>query len=124
MEEIVLVINGVDFTPFLTEKGLKYKRNDLEADGAGRTTMDGRIHRARIAVKITWDVSCRPIADEDIQRVLNAIYPEFVEVQLHDPMRGPISGVFYSNNVSVTLDRVLRNGKYMWEGLKFPLIEE
>lgn len=120
----VLIINGVNFSRFIQEGGIDVKRNDLEASGAGRTTMDGKMHRARIAVKTTLQVSCIPMDDLDIQRLCNAIYPQFVEVTYLDPMEGMVTRTMYSNNVSVKLKRVEKDGRLLWEGLKFPLIQQ
>lgn len=118
----VLIINGVDFAPYVSESGISWKRNDLEASSAGRTTMDGLMHRARVAVKITLEVSCLPLRDSDAHRLLRAIYPEFVDVTYQDPMDGLVTRKMYSNNVAVNLKRVERDGRFLWDGLKFPLI--
>ena len=120
----VLIIDGVDFSPFLLEGGVDVKRNDLESSSAGRTTMDGKMHRSRIAVKTTLQVSCRPMTFEDVQRLCRAIYPPFVTVTYWGPIDGMVTKTMYSNNVSVKLKRMEKDGTSLWDGLKFPLIEQ
>ena len=45
--------------PYIAEDGLKWTRFDVEAPYTGRT-LDGVMHRGRVAVKIRLDVTCRP----------------------------------------------------------------
>ena len=120
----VLIINGVDFSEYLTEDGLEWTRNDLEASGAGRTTMDGLMHRSRIAVKVKLQVTCMPLMERDVQRLLHAIYPPMVSVTYIDPMEGMVTRTMYTNNVPLHLKKVEKDGRTYWNGLKFPLIEQ
>lgn len=116
---MVLKINGVDILPFVVEKGIKWQRSDLDGENAGRT-MDGIMHRSRVASKIRLDITCLPLSSENAMTVLNAIYPEYVTVEYLDPMYGLVTKTMYSNNnpatyINTTTDK--------WEGITFPLIE-
>lgn len=115
---MVLIINGTDITPYVAMRGIKWQRNDLDAE-AGRT-MDGTMHRDRVATKIRLDVTCLPLSSRDAAVVLNAIYPEYVEVTYTDPMYGNITKVMYSNNNPATFINTVTD---LWEGISFPLIE-
>lgn len=77
---MVLKVNGVDMTPYIEQKGIKWQRNDLDGENAGRT-MDGTMHRERVTSKVRLDIACLPLPSADAAVVLNAIYPEYVEVE-------------------------------------------
>ena len=116
---MVLKVNGVDLTPYIVQKGIKWQRNDLDGSNAGRT-MDGTMHRSRITSKVRLDVTCLPLYSSDAAIVLNAIFPEYVEVEYIDPMYGQVIKTMYSNNNPATYIDTFPN---MWEGIAFPLIE-
>ena len=116
---MVMKINGIDMTPYIAQKGIKWQRNDLDGENAGRT-MDGTMFRERVSSKVRLDITCLPLSSEEASVVLNAIYPEYVEVEYTDPMYGDCIKTMYSNNnpatyINASLDR--------WEGISFPLIE-
>lgn len=116
---MVLKINGTDILRFVEEKGVKWQRNDMDGPNAGRT-MDGIMHRERVASKVRLDVTCLPLKTEDAKTVLNAIYPEYVEVEYLDPMHGIVTKTMYSNNNPATY---MNTQTDLWEGINFPLIE-
>ena len=116
---MVLKINGVDMLPYIVQKGIKWQRNDLDGNGAGRT-LDGVMHRERVASKVRLDVTCLPLKSEDAQIVFNAIYPEYVDVEYTDPMYGVVHKTMYSNNTPATY---IDKKTDLWEGIAFPLIE-
>lgn len=116
---MVLKINGVDILPFVAAKGIKWQRNDLDGENAGRT-MDGLMHRSRVASKIRLDITCIPLSSADAKTVLNAIYPEYVTVEYLDPMYGLVKKTMYSNNTPATYMNTTTD---KWEGISFPLIE-
>lgn len=116
---MVLTINGVDMLPFVAERGIKWQRCDLDGENAART-MDGTMNRDRVTTKIRLDITCLPLKSDDAATVLNAIYPEYVEVTYTDPMYGLITKTMYSNNNPATYVDVKAD---LWEGISFPLIE-
>lgn len=116
---MVFKINGIDMLPYIAQKGIKWVRNDLDGSNAGRT-MDGTMHRERVATKIRMDITCMPLRSEDASVVLNAIYPEYVEVEYTDPMYGHVIKTMYSNNIPATY---LDTKTGYWEGIAFALIE-
>lgn len=117
--DMVLRVNGVDITRFVAQRGIKWQRNDIDGENAGRT-LDGKMHRDRITSKVRLDVSCLPLSTEDANTVLNAIYPKYVEVTYTDPMYGLITKTMYSNNNPATY---INTKTDLWEGISFPLIE-
>ena len=122
MPNFVFTVNNVNLLPYIIEDGLRWTRFDVEAPDTGRT-LDGVMHRGRVAVKVRLDVTCRPLTASEAATVLNAIAPEFVTVRYEDPMFGSVSKTMYSNNIPALCATVYPDGTARWEGLQFPLIE-
>lgn len=120
---MIFKINGENILPFVDDEGFVWGRNDVDSSDAGRT-MDGTMHRGRIAIKRRIDVTCRPLSTEETRTLLNLIRPEYVEVEYTDPMDGVIYATMYSNNVPATVMTIGDDGKPVWKGIKFPLIEK
>lgn len=120
---MTVTVNGVDITPYIANKGLKWQRSDVEAPDSGRT-LDGLMHRGRVATKIRLDITCRPLTSSEASVVLNAIYPEFVTVLYNDPMYGTVTKTMYSNNNPASFLLRRADGTEWWDGITFPLIEQ
>ncbi len=114
---------GVSILPFIKPGGLKWQRNDLDSEDAGRT-MDGTMHRDRVAEKTRWDNECIPLTTAQANLLLNLIRPVFITVQITDPQDGLVTRQFYSNNAPATVMRIQEDGTALWEGISFPLIEK
>ncbi len=115
-------VNGVSLLNYLAEDGIKWTRFDVEAPDTGRT-LDGVMHRGRVASKVRLDVTCRPLKDSEVRTVLNAILPEYVTVRYIDPQDGSVTKTMYSNNIPTICATVNPDGTALWTGLSFPLIE-
>jgi len=121
---MTFTVNGVDITPYIANKGLKYTRNDIDGPNAGRM-QSGEMFRDRKAVKVRWDVTCIPLTSTQLQTILTAIYPEFISVTYTDPMTGlNVSKTMYSNNVPSQYLMLKTDGTEYWSGLVFPLVEK
>ena len=117
-----MTVNGVDMIPFIAYQGLKWSRNDVDAPNSGRT-LDGLMHRGRVATKIRLDITCRPLRSYELKTVLNAIYPEYVTVTYDDPMQGRVVKTMYSNNNPASYCLLKPDGTEWWNEISFPLIE-
>lgn len=117
-------INGFDITPYIAFGGLKYQRSDVDGPNAGRQ-QDGGLIRDRVATKIRWDVSCRPLTSEELSRILTAVEPEYVTLTYLDPLTNKVvSGTFYSNNIPASFMMRKANGVEYWGGVTFPMIQK
>lgn len=121
---MVLTVNGVDMVPYIAYGGLKWQRSDVDGPNAGRG-LDATIIRDRVATKIRLDLTCRPLYSSEASVVLTAIMPEFVTVTYTDPqVGGTVTKTMYSNNNPAQFLIRKRDGREMWTGITFPLIEQ
>lgn len=116
---MIFRIDGTDMMPYIRQKGIKWTRNDLDGPNAGRT-MDGTMYRDRITGKVRLDITCLPLTSEDAAVVLNAINPEYVQVEYTDPMEGIVTKTMYANNIPAMY---IDTSTDLWDGITFPLIE-
>ena len=119
---MVFRINNIDFSDYIKNRGFKRTRSDIDGPEAGRT-MDGIMHRERVAKKIRLDISCRPLVDFEAGQILSVIEDEYGSVTYTDPVYGVITKEMYSNNNPASY-RVRKNdGREYWDGIEFPLVE-
>lgn len=124
MADVLLRIDGFDFTGYIKPGGYKWKRNDVDGSDAGRVTMGATMFRDRQAIKTELTIECRPLTGEETRRLLAAIKPEYVTVDYLHPEEGFLENVeFYSNNVPASYMFRKPNGTRWWDGITFPLIE-
>ena len=120
---MVFKINNVDVLPLVAQGGFKWQRNDLESPKAGRT-LDGVMHRGRVTTKIRLDITCIPLKADQLNTLLNLIFPEYVSVEYDDPMQGHVVKTMYSNNNPASCLMIHDDGTETWDSITFPLIEQ
>lgn len=122
---MTFTVNGVNLLPYLAAEGLRWKLSDLDAPDAGRT-LDGVMHRNRVAQKVDIECTCRPLTTTEASIVLQAINPEWVTVVYDDPRLGTTdTKTMYSNNrPAAFLQQNWAGNGYVWTGITFPLIEQ
>lgn len=118
----VFKIGGKDFTRLVPSRGIKWSRNDLDANGTGRALNTGNMRRRRVAVKRKLAVTCRRMNENDIKELNEALYPQFISVTFLDPIDGISTRTFYGSTVEATT-QVTINGETYWEGTAFSLVE-
>ena len=112
----------LNLAPYVARGGVKWQRADVESSDAGRT-LDGEMHRGRVATKVRLDITCRPLTGAEAATVLGAIEPEYVYVTYTDPMYGErINVKMYANNHPASYC-MRRDGTDYWNGITFPLVE-
>lgn len=116
-------INGVDFSDTVMQGGLEWEYDDIDSRDAGRTTMDGKMHRARITSKLKWKVKCMPLSQERAQQLLKAIYPETIRIRTVHPVKGLCTLEYYSNNRTGAHLRTQEDGTEVWSGISYPVTE-
>ena len=119
---MTVIINGTDVTNYIGYNGLKWQRNDIDSPNTGRD-MSGTMHRGRVSTKIRLDITCRPLYAGELRTLLNLIYQEYVTVTYDDPMEGTVVKTMYSNNNPAAYQGKNTDGREVWTGVTFPLIE-
>ena len=119
---MIVEIDGVNIVPYIAYQGLKWQRNDLDGENAGRM-LDGVMRRNRVGTKIRMDITCRPLTSREARVVLKAVYPEYVTVRYEDPQEGIVTKKMYSNNIPASYMLKKSDGTEYWSGITFPLIE-
>ena len=120
---MTLTIGSLDIVPFIAQGGVKWQRADIDAPDTGRT-LDGKMHRGRVATKIRLDITCKPLKASDVQTLMTAILPEYVSVTYDDPLYGRVTKSMYSNNHPATFLLMQPDGDDLWSGITFPLVEQ
>ena len=116
-------VNGFNLVPYIAFGGLKWQRADVDGPNAGRD-MSGDLIRDRVATKIRWDVTCRPLTGQELSNVLTAIRPAEVTLRYTDPETNSVkTGRFYANNFPVNFAIRKKRGIEYWTGLTFPLVQ-
>lgn len=113
----------VDITPWIAWQGLTFSRNDVDAPDAGRT-MDGTMHRGRVASKEKMEVKTVQLTRAQSSRLQTLLFPESIQVRVTPYPRTNSAHIMkmYSNNVKTTYVIHRQNGEDL-QSLSFPLIE-
>lgn len=122
MENMKVIINNVDFTPFILVGKLTWEKNDIDGSDAGRT-LDGVMHRKRVTSKRGLAFTCKRMSTDELQRLCEVLSPEYVSVTYLDPELGLVTKTFYSSKLSSVAWGVVGNTTY-WENAQFSLVEK
>lgn len=113
----------VDITPYIKYQGVTFSRNDVEAPSAGRT-LDGIMHRQRVAVKERMDVETVPLGKGQVSHLLGLLYPVTFRVRVNPyPLTNTAKVMtMYSNNIKISYIIHRENGDDI-QSITFPLVE-
>lgn len=116
-------LSWFDITPWIAWQGLTFSRNDIDSWDAGRS-MDGMMHRGRIAVKEKMNVNTVQLTRAQSSKLQTLLYPETIMVRVtpYPRTNGAYIMNMYSNNVKTTYVIHRENGEDL-QSLSFPLIE-
>lgn len=116
----VLKINGHDYSHYIQRKGLDWSRNDLDSDKATRT-MDGVMHRAKIAAKRTCSYKLMDLPRAKLAQLDDDLSAETFSATYLD-LHGVQTKTFYCSSFKATCDEV--NGDdSVWDDATFTMIE-
>lgn len=119
----IFLIDGVDFSFILTEGSIQWSRNDIDSNKTGRSTLNGKMLRKRIAYKRKLRVSSGKRLDTATMIALNkALLPATIKVTFLDALLGEVTKEFYGSTVEATT-QIYMNGETYWTGTTFALIE-
>ena len=121
----VEISNGstwVNITPYIAYQGITFSRNDVEAPDSGRT-LDGLMHRGRIASKEKMEVKTVPLTKAQVATLETLLYPETIQVRVNPYPQTNASKTMtmYSNNVKTSY--IIHRTNDDIQSVSFPLIE-
>ena len=129
MEPCFIIIIGSeehDYTRHVSDDGLSVVREDIDADGAGRNLLDGKMYRSLITRKYKLTVKFLAIPQTVVQALsADLASGEFVFVKFLDPNTGSYTTKgMYTSAFTFGIQRYNRGaGRTMYEGCTFNLIE-
>lgn len=114
--------NWVNITPMIKFGGITFSRNDVEAPDAGRT-LDGIMHRGRVAVKEKVEIATIPLTKSQIASLETLLYPETIQVRItpYPQTNSSKTMTMYSNNVKTTY--IIHRSNDEIQSVTFPLVE-
>lgn len=122
MARKVLIINGHDYSGFVSEDGYQWEDNDIDGDGAGRA-MDTMMDRDLLADKTKLQISCRDLLQSESSAILTDIKQEFYEATVLDACKGEITCQMYTSSRKAAIAVIRDDGEVVWSGLSFSMIE-
>lgn len=119
-----LKLNGFDILPFVESQGVKWTIYDLDSPDAGRT-LDGIMHRGRVATKVKVEIKCIPVKPTDALNILTQLNNEYISMETDiDPMFGTSFMTMYNSSRPCTVLHIDEDGEPTWGELAFSLMEQ
>lgn len=79
----IFKVGDHDYSAFLEK--LTPTKNDLDAEGAGRDTLDAEMWRSRLGAKDSWQANFLSLPETIMLSLLEDVRPEFVDITILDP---------------------------------------
>ena len=118
--EAILIVNGVDFSPWLLAGGLQ--QTEVVRLSRGVVTLDGVSHRQEV-VKRGIAVSLVELREGTWYRLLAALRTRPAQVRYVDDALGDTTRQFYVSGPSATA-KTVRGGHTYFQGASFTLEEK
>lgn len=109
-----------DYSSLVKLSGAGWSRNDLDADGSGRT-LDGIMHRAKVDTKRTIAYQLLPADRGSYANLDTDLSQQTFEAKIAD-LHGETTKTFYCSSFTATLDLSDSDGE-QWSGGSFTIIE-
>lgn len=116
----ILIINGVDFGPYLRSEGLT--QTEITRRGRSVVTLDGTEYRNEI-VKRSIAVSLVELRDKTWYRLASALNTRPASVRYIDDRYGDNTRLFYVSGLT-SAAKTVRGGNTYFSGIAFQLEEK
>ena len=120
--DFILKVNG-RILP--TPSEMSFTLQDYDSENSKRT-ISGKMTRDRIrANTLKISVSFAPLFGDELKRIIDAVTPQFFNVEVLDPRTNTIQTLemYCGDKAFDTLRIFMDNGKVKYSGLSFNLIE-
>lgn len=119
---MMIRINGSDIARLPREFSVDI--TDLDDGETSMRTVDGTLHRDRIAVKRKLNMKWSGLDWPTLSQLLQSVSAVFFDVYYPDPMTGQYeTKTFYVGDRNAPV-AIARNGEIIWEGLSMNFIEK
>ena len=84
----IVIVNSQehDYTHYVDGEGMQIEKNDIDAEGAGRNILDGKMYRNRLAQKYKVTVKFLPLPSSVVSALsADLSADEFVDIKILDP---------------------------------------
>ena len=92
-------IGTTNIIQYIAEDGLTFQTFDIDAPDAGRT-LDGKMHRARVATKTKILVRFRPLTGSELTTIRNLMTNQTFSVKYYDPAGSQVNKTMYKGDES------------------------
>ena len=92
-------IGTTNIIQYIAEDGLTFQTFDIDAPDAGRT-LDGKMHRARVATKTKILVRFRPLTGSELTTIRNLMTGQTFSVKYYDPAGSQVNKTMYKGDES------------------------
>lgn len=113
--------NAVDLTNYIEE--MKWSENDLDSPNSGRT-LDGIMHRGKVAGKNRCDIKLVPLEASVINRIMAVLRNEYFSCETDlIPGVGAITMDMYNSTRSGGISIITTDGKVIHKDVSFNIIQ-
>lgn len=121
---MLLKVNGVEIAAYPAPDGFSVTVLDLDDADATTRTADGRMTRARVAIKRQIEMTFNPLTWSEISALLQSMTGVFFDFYYPDPMSGQYeTRTMYVGNRTAPV-AITRNGEIWWGQLQMTLTEQ
>lgn len=117
---MVLTVNNVDLTPYLSFQGLKVTRADVIGPNDG-TAMNGAPIRDAVARMETLEVNLMPVPATVAKTIMTALDDTTFNVRYSSPRYGIRTTQMYCESVPASYFVEKHESKEYWNGISFIL---
>lgn len=118
--EAILIVNDVDFTPYLCSGGLQ--QTEVVRQGRGMVDLNGTAHRTEI-VKRGISVGLVEVRDKTWYQLVDALQTRPATVRYIDDLLGDVAKLFYITGPTASA-KTVRGGHTYFSGGSFGLEEK
>lgn len=124
----IVIVNSQehDYTHYVDGEGMQIEKNDIDAEGAGRNILDGKMYRNRLAQKYKVTVKFLPLPSSVVSALsADLSADEFVDIKILDPETDSIITLeVYKSTIQYGIQRYNRGAQdTRYHGCTVSLIE-
>lgn len=117
---MVLTVNNIDLTPFLSFQGFKVTRSDVIGPNDG-TAMNGTPIRDKVARIEVLEVSLMPVTAAEAKTIMAALDDSVFSVRYSSPRYGTRTAQMYCESAPASYYVEEHDSKEYWSGISFTL---